>query len=212
MENDRLPEKIRVMFVDDHVLMRMGLTFALDSQPDIHVVGEAEDGAEAVAAYRRCSPDVVILDLRMPKMNGMETIAHLRREFPEARILVLTNYSSGDEIEAALKAGALGFVPKDTPLAELLEAIRQVSQGHQHVPREVSGRLASRIATQLSPREIEILRAIGRGLSNKEIASLLDLTESTIKGHVTNLLTKLRVADRTQAVISGIKRGLIQLE
>lgn len=205
-------EKIRVMLVDDHVLMRMGLTFALNNQPDIQVVGEAGDSTEALFVYQRCTPDVVVLDLRMPGENGIEAIHHLSRQFGTVRILVLTNYGSGDEIEGALAAGALGFLLKDTPLTGLVEGIRNVSRGLRHLPPETSNRLASKIASQLSERETQILRLIARGLSNKEIADALHLTESTVKGHVTGLLNKLGVADRTQAVLSGFRRGLIHLE
>jgi DNA-binding NarL/FixJ family response regulator len=212
MPTDHPALKIRVMLVDDHVLMRMGLSFALNNQPDIQVVGEAGDGSEAIGVYQQCNPDVVILDLRMPGDNGIETITNLRRQFGSVRILILTNYGSGDEIEGALAAGALGFLLKDTPLAGLLEAIRNVSAGNQHLPHKTSGRLASKIAAQLSDREMEILRLIARGLSNKEIADVIHVTESTVKGHITGLLTKLGVYDRTQAVVSGFKRGLIHLE
>jgi DNA-binding NarL/FixJ family response regulator len=212
MASKSADRKIRVVLVDDHVLMRIGLTFALNNQPDIQVVGEAGDGSEAVAVCRDCSPDVVVLDLRMPGQNGIETIGQLCRESTGPRVLVLSNYGSGDEIESALQAGALGFVRKDTPLAGVVEAIRNVHQGIQHLPREASGTLARWISSQLSQREIEVLKLIGKGLTNKEIADALHVTESTIKGHVTGLLTKLGVSDRTQAVLSGFKKGLIHLE
>lgn len=204
--------KIRVLLVDDHVLIRIGLTYALNGQPDIEVVGEAEDGATATAVYRECRPDVVILDLRMPGENGLQTITRLRQNFEEVRILVLTNYGSGDEIEGAFKAGALGFLPKDAPLEVLLESIREVSAGKQCFPRAVSERLAYQVSTQLSVRETEILRLIGKGRNNKEIGRTLDVAEATVKGHVSKLLHKLGVEDRTQAVLAAMKKGLIHLE
>lgn len=204
--------KIRVMLVDDHMLMRMGLAFALNNQPDMQVVAEAEDGIEAIEVCREHRPDLVVLDLRMPRRNGIETISLLRQEFGAIRILILSNYSSGDEIAAALRAGASGFVAKDTPLPGLVEAIRHVRTGEQFLPPEIARRLAGQISTQLSPRELEVLKLIGKGHSNKEIGAELDVTEATIKAHVTNVLSKLGVADRTQAILAGIKRGLIHVE
>jgi DNA-binding NarL/FixJ family response regulator len=206
------PARIRVMLVDDHMLMRMGLSFALNNQPDIHVIAEAEDGIEAIEIYRRHQPDVVVLDLRMPRRNGIETIGILRREFGSVRVLVLSNYSTGDEIAAAVQAGALGFIVKDTPLVGLLEAIRRVHVGEQYLPAEIAHRFASRISSQLSPREIDVLTLIGRGRSNKEIGSELNVAEATVKVHVTSILAKLAVADRTQAVLAAIKRGIIHIE
>ena len=204
--------KIRVMLVDDHVIVRMGVSFALNNQDDMEVVAQAQDGIEAIDVYRQCKPDVVILDLRMPKRNGLETISALRSEFGTERILILSNYYSGEEISAALQAGALGFVVKDTPLAGLLDAIRQVHRGNQHLPTEVARRLAHRIYTQLSSREIEVLALVGKGLSNKEIGTSLTIAESTVKVHLAKIFGKLEVADRTQAVLAGIKYGLIHLE
>lgn len=204
--------KIRVMLVDDHIIVRMGLAFAISNQPDMQVIAQAEDGNEAIDLYRIHRPDVVLLDLRMPKRNGIETISLMRREFGIVRVLVLSNYGSGDEVASALQAGASGFIGKDTALAALLEAIRKVSAGDQVVPVEVARRLASRITSQLSARELEVLTLLGRGLSNKEIGSTLNVVESTVKVHVTNILSKLGVADRTQAVLAGVKRGIIQLE
>lgn len=200
------------MLVDDHILMRMGLSFALNNQPDMHVVAEAEDGAEAIDAYRKHKPDVVVLDLRMPKRNGVETIGVLRREFGAVRVLVLSNYSTGDEIAAAIQAGAYGFIAKDTPLTGLIEAVRHVYSGDQYLPPEIARRLAANISAQLSPREIEVLHLIAKGLSNKEIGAQLNVAEATVKVHVTSILSKLGVSDRTQALLSAMKRGMIHLE
>ncbi len=204
--------KIRVMLVDDHIIVRMGLSFALDKQPDMAVVAQAEDGDEAVALYPKCRPDVIILDLRMPKRSGVEVITALRKEDRQVRVLVLSNYASGDEVAAALHAGALGFVGKEASLPVLLGAIRRVAAGEQFVPDEAARRLASRYASQLSTRELEVLHLLGRGMSNKEIGAALNVVESTVKVHVTGILTKLAVADRTQAVLAGVKRGIIHLE
>lgn len=205
-------EKIRVMIVDDHVLMRMGLVFALNNQPDIEVVGESGTAAEALALYQSCRPDVVILDLRFPKGSGIETLGELRSKLRDVRVLILTNYGSGDEIAGALAAGATGFLLKDAPSTALIDAVRDVSKGIQHIPRATSGRLASSLAVNLSHREVDVLQLISKGMSNKEIADTLKLTESTIKGHVTGLLSKLGVCDRTQAVVTAYKRGLIHLD
>lgn len=204
--------KIRILLVDDHILMRMGLASATNNEPDMEVVAEAEDGIEAVEACRLHSPDVVVLDLRMPKRNGLETIAVLRQQNQEVRVLVLSNYGSGDDIDHALRAGARGYVVKDMGLEQLLEAIRTVHSGEQYLPPEIARRLAGRVMSQLSPREMEVLALIGRGQSNKEIAATLDLVEGTVKLHVTSILAKLRVADRTQAVLVAMKRGILQLE
>jgi DNA-binding NarL/FixJ family response regulator len=212
MSTESQAVKIRVMLVDDHIIVRMGLAFAINNQPDMQVIAQAEDGNEAIELYRTHRPDVVLLDLRMPNRNGIETIGAMRREFGVVRVLVLSNYGSGDEVAAALQAGASGFIGKDTALAALLEAIRKVSAGDQVVPAEVARRLASRITSQLSARELEVLTLLGRGLSNKEIGSALNVVESTVKVHVTNILSKLGVADRTQAVLAGVKRGIIHLE
>jgi DNA-binding NarL/FixJ family response regulator len=209
---DPLTRKLRIMLVDDHVIVRMGLSFALNNQPDMEVVAQAEDGIEALELYRAFLPDVVILDLRMPKRNGIETITIMRREFSAARILVLSNYTSGDEVAGALQAGACGFVAKDTPLAGLLQAVRNVHQGEQVIPADIARRLAARVTSHLSQRELEVLTLLGRGLSNKEIGASLNVVESTVKLHVTNILAKLGVADRTQAVLAAVKRGIIQLE
>ena len=212
MSSPIAPRKIRILLVDDHILMRIGLASATNNEPDMQVVAEAEDGVEAIEAYRLHRPDIVVLDMRMPKKNGLETIDALRREFATARILVLSNYAGGDDVSNALRAGACGYVVKDTRLEQLLEAIRTVHQGEQYIPAEIARRLAGRVLSQLSKREMEVLALIGRGQSNKEIAASLHLVEGTVKLHVTSILSKLGVSDRTQAVLLAMKRGLLQLE
>lgn len=212
MQTNTLEPKIRILLVDDHILMRMGLASAANNEPDMLVVAEAEDGEEAIEAYRRERPDLVILDLRMPKKNGLQTIVALRGEFPAVRILVLSNYGGGDDVSRALKAGASGFLVKDMPLENLLEAVRCIHAGGQYVPPEVARKLAGLLVSQLTNREMEVLSLIGKGQSNKEIASSLNLVEGTVKLHVTSILSKLGVADRTQAVLVAMKRGILQLE
>lgn len=205
-------KKIRIMLVDDHIVMRMGLATATNGAQDMIVVAEADNGIDALQAYRAYQPDVVVLDLRMPKKGGIETIQIIRQEFPTARILVFSNYASGNEIFQAFKAGALGFVVKDMPLDRLLEAIRKVSQGSQYFPSEISLRMNGRVLSQLSPRESEVLACIAQGLSNKEIGVKLNVVEGTIKVHVNNILAKLEVSDRTQAILVAVKRGIIVIE
>jgi len=205
-------KKIRVLLVDDHVIVRMGMSFAVNNQPDMQVVAQAQDGIEAIEMYRLHQPDVVILDLRMPKRNGIETIILMRRESSGARILVVSNYDAGDEITAAIQAGARGFLPKDTSVDTLMAAIRCVNEGEEFMPPEVGKRLSGRLSSQLSTREIEVLTLLGKGLSNKELGSALNVTESTVKIHVTHIFSKLDVTDRTQAVLKAIKRGIIHME
>lgn len=204
--------KIRILLVDDHIVLRMGLVTATSGEPDMEVVGEAENGMEAIEAYRVHRPDVVVLDLRMPKKNGIETIRMLREEFDQVRVLVFSNYASGEEVFQSFKAGASGFVVKEMPLERLLDAIRKVHQGEKYIPTEISVRMNGRVLSQLTSREVEVLSLIARGFSNKEIAAELALVEGTVKIHVTNILAKLGVADRTQAILAAVKRGIIQLE
>lgn len=204
--------KIRILLVDDHIVMRMGLVTATSGEPDMEVVAEADNGIEAIAAYRTHRPDVVVLDLRMPKKNGIETIRALREEFEGARVLIFSNYASGDEVYEAFKAGAAGFVVKEMALERLLEAIRRVHQGEQYIPPEISTRMNGRVLSQLSVRELEVLRLIAKGLSNKEIGAQLQVVEGTIKIHVKSILSKLGVSDRTQAILAAVKRGIIQLD
>lgn len=192
--------------------MRMGLVTATNGEPDMKVVAEAENGLEGIAAYRTHRPDVVVLDLRMPKQNGIETIRLLRQEFPDARILVFSNYASGDEVFQAFTAGASGFVVKEMALERLLEAIREVYRGEQYLPAEISTRMNGRVLSQLSPRESQVLKLVAKGLSNKEIGAALQVAEGTIKLHVKSILSKLQVSDRTQAIIVAVKRGIIQIE
>ena len=205
-------KKIRILLVDDHIILRMGLTTATSGEPDMEVVADADNGPDAIKAYRKHRPDVVVLDLRMPGMDGVETIRALRTEFGEARVLIFSNYASGDEVYQAFKAGACGFVVKEMALDRLLEAIRKVHQGEQYIPPEIALRMSGRIVSQLSVRELEVLRLVAKGFSNKEIGAALRVVEGTIKIHLTNILAKLGVSDRTQAIVAAVKRGIIQIE
>lgn len=198
--------------VDDHIVMRMGLVTAISGEPDMKVVAEAENGIEAIIAYRNHSPDVVVMDLRMPQQGGIETIRTLREEFKNPRVLIYSNFASGEEVYTAFKSGACGFVVKDMPLEQLLKAIRTVYQGEHYIPPEISARIGFRVASNLTPREMEVLSVVAKGMSNKEIGATLNLVEGTVKVHITNILSKLGVSDRTQAVLTAIKRGIIQIE
>ncbi|HYC70947.1 MAG TPA: response regulator transcription factor [Opitutaceae bacterium] len=206
------PRKIRILLVDDHVVVRMGLAIAANGEADMEVVAEAENGEAALRAFRTERPDVVVLDLRMPKQGGFETIRVLRKEFGPVRILVFSSYANADEAAQAFREGASGFVMKEMPIAQVLDAIRKVHDGAQFIPPEISTRIGGLLVSQLSPRELEVLTLLARGNSNKEVGAHLGLAEPTVKAHVTNVLAKLGAADRTQAVLAAMKRGIIQLE
>ncbi|MBK9989267.1 MAG: response regulator transcription factor [Verrucomicrobia bacterium] len=212
MTNTGADSKIRILVVDDHILMRIGLISSLNKQPDMEVVGEAEDGVEAIKAYRSLRPDVVILDMRLPDKSGLEIIGLLKQEFDPVRILILSSYSGGHEISAAMQGGASAYVLKNMPLPRLLDSIRRVYAGEIVCLPEIARSLAGRQALNLSNRELEVLALISKGLSNKEVAAKLKLVEGTVKLHVSSILSKLGVMDRTQAILVAVKRGLVQLE
>jgi DNA-binding NarL/FixJ family response regulator len=209
---ERSTNRIRLIVADDHMVMRMGVVSAVSEQPDMQVVAEVESGELAIEAYREHRPDVVVLDLRMGKISGMDTIRALRAEFPNAKIVVFSNYARVEDVTQALKAGASGFVGKSMKAAKLLEAIRMVDGGKRYVPADVAPRASDRLRSNLSDRETDVLRHIAKGHSNKEIASLLGLTEGTVKVHVTNILAKLDVAARTEALVVAVRRGLIDID
>jgi DNA-binding NarL/FixJ family response regulator len=205
--------RIRVLLVDDHVVVRMGLRSMIESEPDMTVVGEASNGLEAVEKYREARAELVLMDLRMPRMGGVETTAAIREQDPSARILVLTTYDGDENIYRALQAGALGYLLKDMPREEFVAAVHKVANGEYYIPQQVAARLAQRLPAQnLSQREMEVLQLIVQGRSNKEIADKLGLSESTVKNHVNGLLAKLHVQDRTQAVTTALKRGIVTLD
>jgi DNA-binding NarL/FixJ family response regulator len=205
--------RIRVMVCEDHQIVREGLVALLEAQGDFEVVGEAGDGQDAVALFRQNPPDVTLLDLRMPKMDGVEVIRTLRRDFPDSRFLVLTTYDSEDDISRALQAGASGYLLKGTNRSTLRDAIRLVFAGRRFIPPEIADRvLPGPAAEELTDREVEVLRRIAEGMSNREIGEQLGISESTVKTHVNRLLGKLGVTDRTKALVLALKRGLVHID
>ncbi len=205
-------KKIRILLVDDHMVIRMGLITAATDAADMEVVADVENGHEALEAFRKHHPDIVILDLRLPGMNGIEIIRVLREEFKQVRILIFSNYATGEEIYQAMKVGASGFVLKEMALDRLLEAIRTVHRGEQYMPSEIAARVGERMLAQLSPREIEVVHLLAQGLSNKEIGAKLGVVEGTVKIHIASIFNKLGVSDRTHALIEAVKRGIVQLD
>jgi DNA-binding NarL/FixJ family response regulator len=204
---------IRVMVCEDHQIVREGLVALLESHDDFQVVGEAGDGAAAIALFRRQPPDVTLIDLRMPRVDGVEVIRTLRREHPDSRFLVLTTYDSEDDISRALQAGASGYLLKGTNRSTLRDAIRLVHAGRRYIPPEIAERvLPGPAAEELTEREVEVLRRIAEGMSNREIGTQLGISESTVKTHVNRLLGKLGVTDRTKALVLAVKRGLVHIE
>jgi DNA-binding NarL/FixJ family response regulator len=203
----------RVLCVDDHPVVRDGLIAIIGTEPDMRVIDEAGDGREAVAKYRQHRPDVVVMDLRMPNLGGVEATGQIRAEFPNAHIIVLTTYEGDENIHRALEAGARGYLLKASVRKELVQTIREVLAGHRHISPIVAARLAQytpRIA--LTDRELQVLNHVAGGLRNKEIGAALNIAEDTVKIHVKNIFTKLNVADRTAAVVSASQRGIIELE
>lgn len=204
--------KIRLMLVEDHMLMRMGLVAAVQAEPDMAVIAEAEDGAEALEGFRQHKPDVTIVDLRLAGDDGAEVIKLIRSEFADARMLVLSSYGGGDEVSRAVQNGASGYVLKSMPVAEVLEGVRAIHAGGRYFPREIAVRMSECVYSQLSTREVEVLRSISQGKSNKEIASALGIAEGTVKIHVKHILSKLGAMDRAQAITIAMKRQILQLE
>jgi DNA-binding NarL/FixJ family response regulator len=201
---------IRVLCVDDHPLMRDGIAFALQSQKDMELVGQAVDGEEALRLFRQLRPDVTLMDLQMPGINGIATIEAIKKEFPKARIVVLTTYSGDVQAARALKAGAVGYLLKSMLRNELLGTIRTVHAGGRRIPPEIASDLAEHIsADALSEREIQVLGSVAAGCSNKMVADELAISEDTVKGHMKNILCKLDANDRTQAVLIAIRRGFL---
>ena len=207
-----IPPKIRILLADDHMAIRMGLMTAIGDAHDMEVVADVEDGQEAIDAYRKHRPDIVVLDLRMQSLNGVETIRALRKEFGAVRVLIYSSYAKGEEVYQALRAGASGIVVKEMALDRLLEAIRTVHLGEQYIPPQIAARLGERLIAHLSPREMDVLHLLARGLSNKEIAAQLGLVVGTVKIHVANVFAKLGVSDRTQALVTAVKRGIISID
>jgi len=205
-------DSIRILLVDDHHVVRQGLMALLKTVPEINVVAEGSDGEQAVALYREHQPDVAILDLRMPKKNGVAAITEIKREFPAARVIVLTTFDVDEDIYRALQAGAKGYLLKDMFGEELIEAIRAVHAGKQRIPPAVAQRLAERmIGPSLTARELDVLKCIVAGKSNRDIGRDLSISEATVKTHINNILGKLGVEDRTQAATTALQRGIVHL-
>jgi two-component system, NarL family, response regulator len=213
MEQTNTDGQIRILIADDHPFFLDGLTANLEAEPDMTVIASAADGRQAVELCREHAPDVVLIDLRMPVMNGVEAIREIVVCSPASRIIVLTTYDGDEDIHRALKAGAKSYLLKDVFREELLSAIREVHGGRRHIPAQVAGRLAERaLVDELTGRELEVLRLIAGGKSNREIGTALNIAEGTVKAHVNNILNKLNANDRTQAAMIALQRGLFRFD
>jgi NarL family two-component system response regulator LiaR len=215
-----MPDKIRLLIIDDHTVVRHGLRLMLEQKPDFEVVGEGQDGFEAVALADQLKPDVILMDLLMPRLNGLEAITRIHQQQPEIALLVLTSYSDEDNLIAAIKAGAAGYLLKDSSPADLVAAIVAVYEGNFTFNPEFTRRLMAELRHPtkkiepldvLSGREMDVLRMAGAGLSNAEIAARLFITEGTVRFHLSNILHKLNLPSRTQAVLYAIREGLANL-
>jgi DNA-binding NarL/FixJ family response regulator len=212
MMDNPIPRRIRILLADDHPVLRQGLRALAADEEDMEFVAEASNGVEAIEAFRRHRPDVVLIDLQMPDMNGIDAMVAIRNEFPDARFIVLTTYAGDIQISRALKAGARAYLLKSLLRRELLDTIRAVHAGQKRIPAEVASQIAEHLADDsLTLREIDVLRLIAAGNANKIIADKLSITEETVKGHVKSILSKLGANDRTHAVTIGLKRGIIEL-
>ncbi len=212
---------ITILICDDHAVVREGLRALISTEPDMEVVGEASDGEKAVAAFRALKPDVALIDMVMPRMDGLDAIRAIMSEFPEAHILVLTSFAEDDMVFPAIKAGALGYLLKDSSPEELLRAIRDVSRGEASLHPSIARRLILELSqpTTLPPtpepltgRELEVLRLVAKGYSNEEIADALIVSERTARGHVSSILSKLHLANRTQAALYALREGIANLD
>ena len=205
------PKLIRILAADDHPLIRQGISGLVATQTDMSLIGEAENGREAVQQFQRLRPDITLMDLQMPEMNGLDAMITIRRESPDARVIVLTTYAGDVQALQALKAGAHAYLLKSSLHKELLDAVRAVQAGRKAISPEVSSHLAEHIADEtLTPAEIRVLRLIADGNANKEVAAQLATSEETVKGQVRNILAKLGAKDRTHAAMIGLKRGIIR--
>jgi len=206
------PSVINVLSVDDHPLVREGIAAILEAEPDMRLVAEARNGREAIQSFRQHRPDVTLMDLSMPDVDGIEATARIRSEFPTARIIFLTSYSGDARMVAALKAGASGYLLKHTLRRELLAAIRAVNAGSRRIPAEIATQIAEYAGAEtLTARELDVLRRVAAGRSNKAIATDLEISESTVKGHLAAVLAKLGSDGRTHGVMIAVKRGIIHM-
>ncbi|WP_375505305.1 response regulator [uncultured Nostoc sp.] len=203
---------IRVLIVDDHSIVRQGLAAMIENEPDMTVVGQAGNGQEAIDQYRQLQPDVTLMDLRMPQMSGVDATVAICTESARARIIILTTYDGDEDIYRGLSAGAKGYLLKDAEPEALLNAVHIVHSGQQYIPSEVAAKLIQRMNNpELSDRELEVIHLMVDGLNNHDIGAALHITESTVKFHINRILSKLGVSDRTQAVVTALKRGLSEL-
>ncbi|MCC5668353.1 response regulator transcription factor [Nostoc sp. CHAB 5784] len=203
---------IRVLIADDHAIFRQGLATIINRDPDMQVIAQAENGEQAIALFGEHQPDVTLMDLRMPEVEGVAAIGAICATAKSARIIVLTTYDSDEDIYRGLQAGAKGYLLKETEPDELLNAIRTVHRGQKYIPPDVGAKLVQRLSNpELSERELEVLRSLAQGMSNADIAAALSIGEGTVKSHVNRILNKLDVSDRTQAVIVAVKRGIVSL-
>ena len=206
-------KKIRIIVIDDQAVVRQGFVSLINTVADMEVIAEGTNGQQAIELYRQHRPDIMLIDLRMPVLSGVEAISAIRREFPSARMIVLTTYDGDEDIYRSLQAGALGYLLKDVFFEELEEAIRKVHAGSRRIPAAVAERLAERMSgSELTSRELEVLQQIVAGKSNKEIGTHLNISEATVKSHINNILSKLGVTDRTQAATTALQRGLVHLK
>jgi DNA-binding NarL/FixJ family response regulator len=204
--------KIRILSVDDHPLMHEGIAVLINSQPDMLLISEASSGDEAFRKFEEHHPDITLMDLRLPDMSGIAAMTGILKEFPAARVIILTMSSGDVEIQRALKAGAYGYMLKTMPPKTLVEVIRKVHKGKKHIPSEIAANLAEHLGDEsLTEREIEVLQLVGGGNRNRDIAGQLFISEETVKVHIKHIMDKLGASDRTQAVSIGIRRGIIQL-
>jgi len=206
------PARIRVVSVDDHPLVREGIATLINDQQDMQLVAQGTTGKEAMQRYREQRPDVLLMDVRLPDMNGIDAMISIRNEFPEARVIIVTSSEGDVEMQRALEGGAAGYIVKSMPPQALLEAIRKVHGGKKAIPAEVAARLADHLSDEaLTPREIEILQQVAEGNRNRDIADRLCISEGTVKVHIQHIMGKLGANDRTQAITIAVRRGIIHL-